>query len=124
MKSYEWDLAKKMFVEVDNPTYDPKADGVSEAITNAGYFVEFASGDESDVGGHVTIYGTQDPSKPRFYIDIMGQNTGIATLVARDFIALVETLHRIHPLLTFAGLEQVYTARVADQVEREEQARK
>lgn len=116
MKSYEWSASKQAFVEVDDPTYNDAISDVSEAISKAGYDVEMVSGED---GATVTVYMTEDESKPRFYIDIMGQNRGIATLVARDFIALAETMKQIHPLLTVVGLDQFYTARVADQVERE-----
>lgn len=123
MKSFEWDTSKKMFVEVDDPTYNPEIASVSESMAAANYFVEFSSEEEDRVGATVTVYATQDKDKPRFYIDIMGQNTGIATLVARDFPSLVETLHQIHPLLTLAGLDQFSTARIGDQLDRKEQAK-
>lgn len=116
MKSYEWDMAQQAFRTVDDPTYDPTVDDLSEAIAKAGYSQEVVSGED---GAIVSIYMTEDKSKPQFYIDIAGQNSGIASLVARDFIALVETLNRIHSLLTLIGLDQFYTARVADFVDRE-----
>lgn len=123
MKSYEWDAAKRVFVEVDDPTYHPDISTVSESVAKANYFAEFSSDEENGQGATITVYATQDKDKPRFYIDIMGQNTGIASLVARDFPSLVETLHQIHPLLTLTRLDQFSTARIVDQVDREERAR-
>lgn len=116
MKSYEWSAPKQTFVEVDDPIEYPGINDINEGLSRAGYAVEMTSGED---GAIVTVYMTENESKPRFYIDIMGQTQSIATLVARDFIALVETMKQIHPLLTVVGLDQFYTARVADQVERE-----
>lgn len=116
MKSYEWNTAQQAFVTVDDPTYDPAIKDLSEALAKAGYSQEVVSGED---GAIISIYMTDDKSKPQFYIDIAGQTQGIASLVARDFIALVETLNRIHSLLTVIGLDQFYTARVADFVDRE-----
>lgn len=123
MKSFEWDVSKKMFVEVDDPAYNPEISGVIESMVAANYFAEFSSEEEDGDGATITVYATEDKNKPRFYIDIMGQNTGIATLVARDFPSLVETLHQIHPLLTLAGLDQFSTARIRDQLDRKERAK-
>lgn len=124
MKSFEWDRSKKEFVEVDDPTYDPDISDVRESVSKANYFAEFSSKEEDTVGATITVYATEDKSKPRFYIDIAGQNTGIASLVARDFPSLVETLHQIHPLLTLTGLDQFSTARISDQLDRKERTRR
>lgn len=120
MKSYEWRASTQAFVEVDDPTYDSDASDVNESIYKAGYFVQFSSEDEENgVGSGIKLYSTEKEDKPRFYIDIMGQTESVATLVARDFPALVETMRQIHPLLTLAGLDQFSTARIADHLDRE-----
>lgn len=124
MKSYEWSVSTQAFVEVDDPTYDPDVSSVDESIHKAGYFAQFSSEDEgNDAGAGVMLYSTEEKDKPRFYVDIMGQTAGIATLVARDFPALVETLRQIHPLLTLAGLDQFSAARIKDHLDRESRAR-
>lgn len=123
MKSYEWDVVRKIFVEVDDPTYNPEISDVAESIFRANYYAEFSSEEEPGPGASITVYATSDTKKPQFYIDIMGQNTGIATLVARDFPSLVETLHRIQPLLTLVGLDQFSQARVTDQANQQQLAK-
>lgn len=120
MKSYEWNVSTQAFVEVDDPVYDPDGGSADECIYKAGYFVQFSSEDE---GAGINLYTTDKKDKPRFYIDIMGQSQGIATLVARDFPALVETLRQIHPLLTLAGLDQFLTARIKDHLDLEQKTR-
>ncbi len=124
MKSYEWSTLKQLFVEVDDPVYDPDGGSADECIYKAGYFAQFSSEDEgNNFGASIKLYITDKKDKPRFYIDIMGQTEGIATLVACDFPALVETLRQIHPLLTLAGLDQFSTARIADNFDRKQQTR-
>lgn len=124
MKSYEWSTSTQAFVEVDDPTYDPDVSDVDESICKAGYFMQFSSEDEGNgAGAGIKLYSAEEENKPRFYIDIMGQTAGIATLIARDFPALVETLRQIHPFLTFAGLDQFSTARIADHLDRESRTR-
>jgi hypothetical protein len=119
MKSYEWSTSTQAFVEVDDPTYDPNGGSVDECIYKAGYRAQFSSEEEeNDAGASIKLYCTDKKDKPHFYIDIMGQTQGIATLVARNFPALVETLRQIHPLLTLAGLDQFSTARVKDNLDR------
>lgn len=117
MKSYEWNTSTQAFVEVDDPAYDPNGGGVDECIFAAGYIAQLSSDEERGTGATVKLYCTDRKDKPRFYIDIMGQTEGIATLVARDFPSLVETLRQIHPLLTLARLDQFSTARIVDRLD-------
>lgn len=119
MKSYEWDTQSKMFCEVDDPVYDPEVGDFREAIYLAGYSPEITSEDDQAHGATITVYQGSKEDKPRFYIDLMGQNSGIATLVAKDFIALAETLHQIQGLLSLFAIDQFASARAADQVARE-----
>lgn len=104
--SYEWDLTQQIFKEVLDPTSTIEASDVNECIRKAGYQPEISSDAEDDVSATVKIYATDRPGQPRFYIDVMGQNSGIATFVARDFLSLLETLKQLHPLLTMIGLDQ------------------
>ena len=73
----------------------------------------------SRVGAEIRLYQTELADKPRFYIDLIGQNTTIATLVANDFPHLVETMRQLHPLITLIGLDQSASARMWDQIARE-----
>lgn len=123
MNTYEWNTAKNAFVQVDDPIDSQEGANYHECISKAGYRAEIASDEINGNGASVTLYVTEDKNKPEFYIDIMGQNSGIANLVARDFPSLVETLRQIGPLLTLTHLDQFYTARVSDQIDREERAR-
>lgn len=119
MKSFEWNKATQSFDEVDNPTYFPDIGSVDESIAKANYHQEISSYDGDSTGATVQVYATDDETKPRFFIDIMGMNCGIASLVARDFPSLVETLRQVHPLLTLIGLDQFNSARISDQIRRE-----
>lgn len=118
MKSYEWDSSTRSFTEVDDPTYDKEIGSVEEAIAKAGYIIQLSSDSENADGGFIRLYSTAAADKPRYFIDIMGLTEGIATLVARDFPSLIETLRQIHPLVALVRLDQFATARVVDHLER------
>lgn len=113
MNSYEWDSTQQIFKEVPDPTSDIDANDVAESIRKAGYSVEISSDAEHVIGAMVSIYVTDREDKPRFYIDVVGQNTGIATFVAKDFLALLATLKELQPLLTLIGLDQFAMAQIA-----------
>lgn len=105
--SFEWDSSKNAFQEVSDPIDFENGNDVAEAISNTGYYPEISSNLEGDsIGATVTIYGTSKSNLPAYYIDIMGQNTGIATFVARDFLSLLETLKQLQPILSMIGLDQ------------------
>ncbi len=118
MKSFEWVKTKQFFIEVDDPTVFQDIDGVEESIAKANYHKEISSYEDDSDGAFVQVYETNDKNKPKFYIQIMGINSDIATLVARDFPALIETLRQIHPLLTLIGLDQFKSARESEQLRR------
>ncbi len=118
MKSYEWDSPTKIFTEVDGPTFDEDIGSIDEAIAKAGYTIQFSSDGENGDGGFFRLYTTDAADKPRYFIDIMGLTEGIATLVARDFPSLIETLRQIHPLIALIHLDQFATARVIDQIKK------
>lgn len=120
MPSYEWDAAKQFFKSVEDPVLDVEGEGKP---IDAGYFCELSSEGEEDSSAAIKLYMTDDPTKPLFYIDITGQNRGIATLIARDFPSLLETLRQVHPLLTLAGLNQFSTARIEDDLDKKEKLR-
>lgn len=111
--SYEWDSTQKNFKEVPDPTYDADECDVAACIRKAGYSAEISSDAEDFVGATISIYATDRDDKPRFYIDVMGQNTGIATFVAKDFLTLLATLKELQPLLTLIGLDQFAVAQIA-----------
>lgn len=118
MKSFEWNKETQTFLEVDNPTYFEDLDCADESIAKAGYSEEITSYEDQTVGATIRVYINFNQEKPRFFIDIMGMNYGIATLVARDFPALIETLKQIHPLISLIGLDQFNSARISEQVEK------
>lgn len=93
------------------PTEDPTdIDGVEdygEALTLSGYRVLLDSDiEEVDFSASVTVYVTDNTAKPRFFLDLWGHDTQIATLVAADFPNLVSTLRHIAPLLQLIRLDQ------------------
>lgn len=110
MNSYQWNGVE--FEEVSDPTYDPQVTDIAESIRKAGYAPEISSKLEDGFGADITIYATNDAGKPRFFIDVMGQNTGIATLVAKDFPHLARTLKEIQPLISMVGLDQYAFSKV------------
>lgn len=107
MKSYEWNVADNRFRQVDDPTYDPDVSFVDEAIRNAGYVREFSSQGDDAFGATISVYSAARPGKPAFYVDLTGENSGIATFVAGDFLSLLTTLQQIQPFLTLIRLDQV-----------------
>lgn len=107
MKSFEWNVADSRFRQVDDPTYDSSVSDVAEAIRNAGYMREFSSQEDDGFGASINVYSTTQAGKPAFYIDLMGENSGIATFVATDFLGLLATLQQIQPFLTLIRLDQV-----------------
>lgn len=115
-KSFEWNVAAARFATVDDPTYDENGQDVATDIYNAGYRREFSSREEDSEGGWITVYRHHEGKEgmPMFFIDISGECSGIASLVARDFPHLVLTLQQLQPLLTLLGLDQVTWNRAID----------
>ena len=116
MNTYEWDSRTKSFIEVSDPTFVDGVDNVEEGIATSGYTIQLSSDGENEEGGFIRLYTTNAADKPRYFIDIMGLSEGIATLVARDFPSLIETLRQIHPLIGLVRLDQFATARVVDHI--------
>lgn len=114
MKSFEWNVADNRFRQVDDPTYDPDVSDVNEAIRNAGYIREFSSQGDDGFGASINVYGATQSGKPAFYIDLMGENSGVATFVAADFLSLLTTLQQIQPFLTLIRLDQVAWSSLAE----------
>jgi hypothetical protein len=107
LNSFEWDVTKQQFVAVEDPTHNPDVDDVETSIRAAGYAREFSSQDGDSMGATFRVYRSIDEGKPAFYIDIMGESTGIATLIARDFPHLVATLQQLQPFMALVRLDQV-----------------
>jgi hypothetical protein len=105
-----WEYKGGCLVSIDDP-----ADGdgdVDQNIFAAGYLHEITSKYvKSHSGADVTVYKNTSPTneKPLFYIDIMGDKTGIAALIARDFKKLVETLNYLSGLLNLIRMDQSST---------------
>lgn len=106
MDSYKWSVTDGRFSCVSDPTYSPDISDVSEAIRIAGYWREFSSRDDEALGASIDVYRTDKPDKPIFYVDLMGENSGIATFVADDFLGLLATLQQIQPFLALVRLDQ------------------
>ncbi len=96
----------KLIAAVDPATGDGDVDA---NIAAAGYTTEITSKhDESHCGGDVTLYKNTSSTNgnPLFYIDIMGDMTGIGSLVASDFKQLTETLNYLSGLLVLIRMDQ------------------
>lgn len=114
LKSYEWNAEQNRFLEIEDPTWNPELSDVAESISRSGYFREFSSQEDDSLGASIDVYRTDIPGRPCYYINIMGENTGIASLVARDFPSLATTLQQIQPFLTLIRLDQVVWCRSRD----------
>jgi len=102
-----WELKGGQLDPVEDPT-DGDGD-VDENILAAGYSHEISSKhNDSHCGADVTVYknAVSKNGNPLFYIDIMGDKTGIAALIARDFKQLAETLNYLSGLLNLIRMDQ------------------
>lgn len=110
MKLHEqhcWELKGGQLVPVEDPAGGDG--GVDENISAAGYSREIDSKyDDSHSGAEVTIYKNTSSTNqnPLFYIDIMGDKTGLSALIARDFKQLAETLNYLSGFLNVIRLDQ------------------
>ncbi len=82
-----WELKNGQLVPVEDPA---GGDGdVDENLSAAGYSREIDSKHEDSHSGAdiTTIYKNTSSTNqnPLFYIDIMGDNSGLSALIARDF---------------------------------------
>lgn len=118
LESFEWNVEKQQFVTVDDPTCDSEAGDVETAIRDAGYGREFSSQDDDSLGATFRVYRSNgnNPGKPAYYIDIMGENSGIATLVARDFPHLAATLQQLQPFMALVRLDQAAWAQANERL--------
>lgn len=111
-----WELRNGQLHPVDDPT---DGDGnVDENIAAAGYISEITSKfGNLFSGADVTLYKNASDSngKPLFYLDLMGDKTGIAALVASDFKQLVETLNHLGGLLTLIRMDQSFAIECSTQ---------
>jgi hypothetical protein len=99
-------LTNGVFQEVEEP-FDQSAGGdYVQNIYSAGYFAQADSETHESSGAAVTLYETNDPHKPRYFLDLWGASQQIAGLIADSFPQLVETLKELGPLLTLIGLDQ------------------
>ena len=64
--------------------------------------------DDSYSNAEIKIYKNTSSTNqnPLFYIDIMGDKTGLSALIARDFKQLAETLNYLSGLLSLIRLDQ------------------
>lgn len=94
---------------VIDPTieFEQKEADADQVISMAGYTARLCSSRLSDFEcAEISIFETEDITKPRYYIDVMGTYQTIATLVADDFPALLATLKELQPLIALIGFEQ------------------
>jgi hypothetical protein len=89
---------------------DPIGDGQSgdyyAELSAKGYQRQLSSVSSDAPHSEVTLFETDRPSLPRFYIDITGRVSQLAVLVADDFPGLVQTLKEVQPLIALMRLEQ------------------
>jgi len=99
-------LTDGKLVEAQEPVdFDADGDYVS-CILKAGYFHQLDSETAQSGGGEITIYETNNADKPKFFIDVWGMSSQIATFVADDVPQLVNALREIAPLISLVGLQQ------------------
>ena len=80
---------------------------VDEAIREAGYTIRVCrSQTQGAYGAEIAIYQTEQPDRPRYYLELMGSDQSIASLVADSFPELVDTLQKVQPLVALIGLDQ------------------
>jgi hypothetical protein len=94
-------------------TFQPAEDPIDavdgdyiQNIFNAGYSRDLTSRTDEDWDPEITLYSTQDETKPRYYIDVSGRNGQIAVLLADDFPGLIAVLKEIGPLIALFAIEQ------------------
>jgi len=118
MDCYKWDINGGCFVPAVDPTANSNYSSVAEAIWEAGYQREFSSSDADVMGASVAVYRRRSDSVvPTYYVDLMGENSGIATFVADDFFGLLATLQQINPFLALIRLDQHAWSAVKDSEE-------
>jgi hypothetical protein len=106
-----WELKDGKLVPVDDPIEG--SDSVDTNIRITGYWAEISCvPDDLAIGAEVVLYQHTSPEsgKPRFYLDIMGQNAGIGAIVAKDFGQLVETLNHLAGLFSLIRMDQAANA--------------
>lgn len=107
-EQYCWELVSGKLAPAKDPI--PTDDGDFDALlASAGYLSEISSAlDRTHSNAEVVIYKNAKPDNgnPLFYIDVMGYRTGMASLIARDFAQLAETLNFLTGLLTLIQMDQ------------------
>jgi len=81
---------------------DTTIDNFDSALTNAGYFPQLQSVENSVATIYQHVSGKND--EPHFLIDLWGESSQLAMLVADDFNHLVETMRAIEPLMGMLSL--------------------
>jgi hypothetical protein len=111
-EQYCWELVSGKLVSARDPISTD--DGDFEALlASAGYLSEVSSAlDRTHSNAEVVIYKNAEPNNgnPLFYIDVMGNHTGIASLIARNFGQLAETLNALAGLLSLIRMDQASSA--------------
>ncbi|ASI70009.1 hypothetical protein BA022_16540 [Diaphorobacter nitroreducens] len=85
-------------------------------IAAAGYYSQISTPIPEAAGAEITVYEymKNDREKPLYYIDVSGQNSQLAALIANDFPSLVSTLREIAPLISLVGLDQQMRIQIAN----------
>lgn len=94
------------------------ANSVNEAIQKSGYDIHVCTSRTKSDGAEISIFESSTQGRPRYYIDVMGMDQTIASLVAEDFPTLLATLKELHPLIALIGLDQ--SARIDGALQSEE----
>ncbi|WP_310615350.1 hypothetical protein [Limnohabitans sp.] len=111
-EQYCWELVNGKLVSVKDPIPTDTSDTDSDfyaLLATAGYLSEISSEIErTPSNAAIVIYKNDKPENgnPLFYIDVLGYRTGIASLIARDFAQLAETLNSLAGLLSLIQMDQ------------------
>lgn len=93
--TYCYRYADGKFISTKSPL-DTTTDNFDSALTNAGYFPQLQSVENSVATIYQHVSGSND--EPHFLVDIWGESSVLAMLVVDDFNHLMETMRAIDPL--------------------------
>ena len=93
--TYCYRYADGKFTTATSPL-DTTTDNFDLALINAGYFPQLQSTENSVDTIYQHVYVKDD--EPQFLVDLWGESSQLAMLVADDFNHLMETMRAIEPL--------------------------
>lgn len=93
--TYCYRYADGKFISAKSPL-DATTDNFDSALTDAGYFPQLQSVENSVATIYQHVSGSND--EPHFLVDLWGESSVLAMLVADDFNHLLVTMKAIEPL--------------------------